>query len=80
MMPIIPRTLNINNLRTARVGKFYQPIHYQKSYGGFFKKQSVKAMFTVTIFRILSFKGRSMLSPAQLSTGSKRVKVSVASP
>ena len=37
MMPIIPRTLNINNLRTARVGKFYQPTYYQKSYGGFLK-------------------------------------------
>lgn len=79
-MPIIPPTLNINNLRTTRVGKVYQPIYHQKSYGGFFKKQSVKAMFTVTIFRILSFEGRSVLSPAQHSTGSKSVKVSVTSP
>ena len=33
-------------------------------------------MFTLTFFEILLFKGRSVLSPAQQGTGSKRVKTS----
>ena len=33
----------------------------------------MKAMFTLTIFEILLFKGRSVLSPVQKDTGSKSV-------
>ena len=34
-------------------------------------------MFALTVFEILLFEGKSLLSPAQRETGSKRVKVSV---
>ena len=37
----------------------------------------MKAMFTVTVFEILLFEGRSALWPAHRVTGSKRVKISV---
>ena len=34
-------------------------------------------MFTLTVFEILQFEVRSVLSPAQQSTGSERVKLPV---
>ena len=37
----------------------------------------MKALFTLTLFRILLFKGRSILAPAQQGTGSKRVNFSM---
>ena len=33
----------------------------------------MKAMFTLTVFKILLFKGMLLLGPAQQDTGSKRV-------
>ena len=38
---------------------------------------TAKAVFTLTVFEILLSKGRSVLWPAQLDTGDKRVKVSL---
>ena len=43
----------------------------------FFKKLLVKAMFAFTVFELLLFENRSVLSPAQRGTGSERVKVPV---
>ena len=66
MKPIIPQTLNINNLRTT----IAKSVNLQYS----LKDVRVKAVFTVTVFEILLFEGRSVLSPDQQGTGSKRVK------
>ena len=71
-MPIIPQTLNINNLRTTSaksinlhtIGKL---IEYSLN------NASIKAMFSPTVFEILLSKCRSVLSPAQQVTGSERV-------
>ena len=42
-----------------------------------FKIVLVKVMFTLTVSENLLFEERSVLSPAERSTGSERVKVSV---
>ena len=61
-IPIIPQTLNIN-LRIIR-----KLIKYS------LKKVLKKTMFTLTVFEILLFEGRSVLEPAQRIPGNKRVK------
>ena len=71
-MLIIPQALNINNSITARAKSINlhtirKPIEY------FFKIVGIKAMFTPTVFEILMSEGRSVLSPAQRSTGSERI-------
>lgn len=38
-----------------------------------FKKRPVNQAFTLTVFGILAFEGKSVLLPAQLGTGSGRV-------
>lgn len=38
-----------------------------------FKKRPVNQVFTLTVFGILAFEGKSVLLPAQLDTGSGRV-------
>ena len=40
-----------------------------------FKNVAAKAMFTLSVFEILLPKGRSVLPPAQRSTGSETVNV-----
>ena len=74
--PIIPQTLNINNLRAASA-KSIKMHTIKKLIKYSLKFFSVKAVFTVTVFEILLFEGRSVLSPAQRGTGSEKVKVSV---
>ena len=39
-----------------------------------FKMVAVQALFTLTVFEVLLFEGRSVLAPARRGTGSKRVK------
>ena len=41
------------------------------------KWKSLNAMFTLTVFEILLFEGRSVLSPALWGTGSERISCSV---
>ena len=66
-MPIIAQTLHINNLRTTSTKSIN--LHTIRK----LIEYSLKAMFTLTVFRILLFKGRLVLSPAQRGTGSERV-------
>ena len=54
--------------------KVYQPESIRKVIKYSFKNVTVK-MFTLTIFKILLFLGRSVPSPAQQSTGSERAKL-----
>ena len=75
-MPIIPQNLNINNLRTTSAKSIN--LHLIKKLIEYsLKSVSVNSMFTPTVFEILLSEGRSVISPAQRGTGSKRVKVSV---
>ena len=55
--------------------KVYQPESIRKVIKYSFKNVTVMIMFTLTIFKILLFLGRSVLSPAQQSAGSERAKL-----
>ena len=71
-IPIIPQILNIKNYKTTSVKSMNLDIIRQlKEYP--LKIVFVKAMFTLTIFNIILFEGRSILWPAQRVTGNERV-------
>ena len=71
-MPIIPPTLNINILRTTSVmSTNLDAIRKLIKYS--LKNIPAKAAFTLTVFEILLFEGRKVLSPVQGGAGSKRV-------
>ena len=71
-MPIIPPTLNINNLRTTSVmSTNLDTIRKLIKYS--LKNIPAKAAFTITVFEILLFEGRKVLSLVQGGAGSKRV-------
>ena len=73
---IIPQTLNITNYRTPSA----KPINLdiiRKFIEFSLKSNCVKAMFSLTVFGILLFKGRSVLWSVQLVTGCKRVQFSL---
>ena len=62
-MPIVPQTLNIKNFQIATA----KPINLhtvKKLINYLLKKFYLKAMFIVTIFKILLFEGLSVLSIA----------------
>ena len=73
VMPIITQTLNINNLRTASA-KSINLHTIRKLIKYFLKIVLIRALFTTTVFEILLFKGRSVLSPAKRGTETERVK------
>ena len=50
----------------------YTYYYHWKAYQIFFKNVPVKAMFTVSVFEILLFEGRSVFSPAHRNTRSER--------
>ena len=75
-MLIISQDLNMNNLRTT-ITKSINLNTIRKIIKYFLKNVPVKAMFTLTIFDILLFKGKSVLSTAHWDTGSEWVKVLV---
>ena len=75
-IPIIPTSLNINNWITTSAKSINLHI-IRKLIEYFLKNICVKAMFTLTVFEILLFKGRSLLTPAQRGTRSKRVQILV---
>ena len=73
---IIPQTLNITNYRTPSA----KPINLdiiRKFIEFSLKNNCVKTMFSLTVFGILLFKGRSVLWSVQLVTGCKRVQFSL---
>ena len=71
-IPIIPQILHIKNYKTTSVKSMNLDIIRQlKEYP--LKTVLVKAMFTLTIFNIILFEGRSILWPAQRVTGNERV-------
>ena len=71
-MPIIPPTLNINNLRTTSVmSTNLDTIRKLIKYS--LKNIPAKAAFTLTFFEILLFEGRTVLSPVQGGAWSKWV-------
>ena len=62
-MPIIPQTLNINNLRTTSAKSInLHTIIKLNEYS--FKKVGVKVTFTLSIFELLLSECRSVLSPS----------------
>ena len=61
-IPIIPQTLNINNLENHKF-KFCHPEYHQKAYQILLSNVLVKAMVTLTIFKILLFKARAQRVP-----------------
>ena len=71
--PIIPQTLNINNLRTASA-KSINLHAFRKLIKYYLQNVPVKAVFTVTVFKILLYEGRLLLSPAQRGAENERVK------
>ena len=73
-MPIITQTLNINNFRTTSAKSINQHIIRKLVE---YSIKNVPAMFTLTVFEILLSEGRSVLWPAQLGTGSERVKAMI---
>ena len=73
MTPIIPQTLNINNLRTASA-KSINLHAFRKLIKYYLQNVPVKVVFTVTVFEILLYEGRLLLSPAQRGAGNERVK------
>ena len=75
-IPIIPQSLNIDNLRTTSANSInFHTI--RKAVECSLENFLLKAMFSPTIFEILLSEGKSIISPAQRDTGSKRVNVSV---
>ena len=75
-IPIIPTSLNINNWTTTSAKSINLHI-IRKLIEYFLKNICVKTMFTLPVFEILLFKGRSLLTPAQRGTRSRRVQISV---
>ena len=73
-MSIIAQTLNINNSRTTS-GKSINLHTNRKLVEYSLKHVAAKAMFTLSVFEILLSEGRSILPPAQRSTGSETVNV-----
>ena len=73
-MPIITQNLNMNNLRTTS-GKSINLHTIRELVEYSFKNVAAKAMFTHSVLEILLSEGRSVLSPAQGSTGSETVNV-----
>ena len=69
-IPIIPQTLNAI-AKSINLHIIRKLIKYS------LKKDFLKAMFTLSDFEILLFEARSIPWPAQLVTGSRRVKISV---
>ena len=69
-MPIIPQTLNINNLRTANA-KSIKLNTIRKAIKYALGKVCVKAMFTFTVFEILPFVGRRYYHPLSGVQGAK---------
>ena len=75
-IPIIPQTLNINNLRTTSAKSVnLHNIRRLTEYS--LKNVLVKAMFTITAFEILLSESRSVLSPAQWGTGNERFNANI---
>ena len=73
-MPIITQTLNINNLRTTSAKSInLHTIRKLVEYS--LKNVAAKAIFTISVFGILLFEGRSVLPPAQWSTECEMVNV-----
>ena len=67
---ILPKNLNINNLRTTSAKSInLHTIRTLIQYSFLF--------FALTVFEMLLSEGKSVLSPAQRGTGSEGVKVSV---
>ena len=75
-IPIIPQTLNINNQRTTSAKSVNLQI-IRKLIEYSLKKVHVKAMFSFSVFEILLFQCRLLLSTALRGTRSERVKFSV---
>ena len=73
---IIPQTLNITNYRTPS-GKPINLDIIRKLIEFSLKSNCVNAMFSLTVFGILLFKGRSVLWSVQLVTVCKRVQFSL---
>ena len=71
-MPIIPQTFNVNNLKATNAKS--TNLHTIRNLIEYSLK-NVKATFTLTIFEILLFEARSVLSPAQQGTGSEMIQV-----
>ena len=71
-MPIIPQTLNMNNLRTASA-KSINLHTIRKLIENSLKNVRVKTIFTFTACEIFLPKGRSVLSTAQRGTRNKSV-------
>ena len=71
-MPIITKSLNINNLRTTSAKSINLPT-IRKLVEYSFKIVRAKATFTLTVFETLLPKGRSVLWTAQQGTGSEKV-------
>ena len=63
-MPIIPQTLNINNLRTTSA-KSINLQKIRKLIENSLKNVRVKTVFTLTLLEILLFEGRLVLSLSQ---------------
>ena len=74
MIPIIPNILNINNLGSSSENFIILDIT-RKLIKYYFKNASDKAMFTLIVFEISLFEGKSVLWPAQWAAGSARVKI-----
>ena len=73
-MPTIVEIVNINNLRTTSAKSI--SLHtIRKLIEYSFKNVTVKAMFSLTDFKILLFKGWSVLPPSRRDAGSERVNV-----
>ena len=73
-IPIIPESSNMNSLRTTstkstNLHTITKLVEYS------LENFVVKTMFTLTVFEILLSEGRSVLSPAQRGTKSKRVEL-----
>ena len=71
--PVIRRTLNINNLRTTSA-KSINLHTIRKAIEYTLKNVLVWTIFTLTIFKILLFEGRSALPTNKRGTASERVK------
>lgn len=68
-----PQTLNINNVRTTTSAKSINLYIIRKLVEYFLKNVRVKSMFTLTVFEMLLFDGRTILSPSQRGAGRERV-------
>ena len=75
-MSVIPKTLNINILRTTSA-KSSNMHAIRKLIEYSLKNDLVKAILTLNIFEILLSEGRSVLSPAQQGALNERVKINL---